>query len=177
MSEEIAQAAADLATVEALRAQLAQAEAEIKALRSLDQLDQALSAMSVTEIDSARAQIDSALVPQLARMLALCLVKESGELYNHVSWALGSAEPFGAMELILQRTEGKTPTQLRIEAEAELSKARTIVQAADNLSIAMRDVETAQIHAQDTAARIAADRHWRTLRGLLEERAIGKAGE
>ena len=116
MSEEVALAAGDLAYWQR-RAE--QADAEVKALRSLEQLDQALGAMSVTEIDSARARIDSALVPQLARMLALCLVKEDGAFYNVVTWALGSAEPLGTMELILQRTEGKTPTQLRIEAEAD----------------------------------------------------------
>lgn len=124
MSEEIALASADLETVRQLRAALDVAETEIKALRSLEQLDQALGAMSVAEIDSARARVDSALVPQLARMLGLCLIKDDGEVYNVVTWEIGSAEPLGTMELILQRTEGKTPTQLRVEADRENAELR-----------------------------------------------------
>jgi hypothetical protein len=125
MSEEVAQAIHDL---DYWQRRAEQAEAEVKALRSLEQLDQALSAMSVAEIDSARARIDSALVPQLAKMLALCLIKDNGELYNVVTWGLGSCEPLGEMELILQRTEGKTPTQLRIEAEADVTALQQLIQ-------------------------------------------------
>lgn len=116
MSEEVLQAAGDIAY---WQRRAVEAEAAVAALRKLDQLDQALEGLTVTEIDSARARIDTDLVPQLARMLAFCMVKADGTPYNVVTWALGSAEPFGAMELILQRTEGKTPTQLRIEAEAD----------------------------------------------------------
>lgn len=105
-----------------------EAEAEVTALRNLDQLDRALEAMTISEVNSARARIDTALVPQLANMLALCLVKEDGELYNVVSWALGATEPFGSMELLLQRVGGKSPTQLCIEAEADAQALKLALQ-------------------------------------------------
>lgn len=142
-SHEVAEADANLRIIAELRGALdvaigeneqrvvveRQLRIELEALRQLDQLDQALAAMTVAEIDSARARIDTDLVPQLARMLAICLLKEDGTPYNHVTWALGPAEPFGAMELILQRIEGKSPTQIRIEAESKLDQARPLITA------------------------------------------------
>lgn len=143
---EVLEADANLKEIARLRDELERAETEIKALRSLEQLDQALSALSVAEIDSARARIDSALVPQLAKMLALCLIKDDGEMYNVVTWELGSAEPLGTMELILQRTEGKTPTELRIEAEERAERAETARKAWTELG-AQAEADAAALRA------------------------------
>jgi hypothetical protein len=123
----------DLATerqrVADLELDLAVARRQVAVLRQLDHLEAALEAMTVVELDSAYARVDSALVTELARMLAICLVKEDGTLYNVVSWRLDTIEPLGPMELLLQRTEGKTPAELRLETEERAERAEAALEA------------------------------------------------
>lgn len=148
------------------------ARAEVELLRQLDQLDQALSAMSVVEVDHLQARVNDTLVPQLARMLAFMLVKEDGTFYNYISWALGVAEPLGPLEMVIQREQGKTPVMIALEARASEAEAweqagsdRADLNAAHALLGRLDDyLETCE--SQPTAARRAMIRK---LRGEIKK--------
>jgi len=79
------------------------------------------------EVDSAQARVNDTLIPGLARMLALMLIKDDGALYNYITWQIGSGgHEIGDLELILQRTNGLTPAQKAGELQVERDRLRAL---------------------------------------------------
>lgn len=90
-------------------------ESEIQAI--VDQLD-------VIGLDNGQARVNDTLIPGLARLLAIMLIKDDGGFYNFITWRVGAAgTEIGELELILQRVSGLTPADKVSELQQALDVA------------------------------------------------------
>lgn len=125
--------------LDALLAAVAQGQAECERLRTqraeeLDELvdDSALARVIANiapeEVDAARVRLNDGFIPVVTRLMLMFMVKDDGTLYNFVEWGVGGVEETGPMILTLQRVQGKTPNDLRLEALAEVDRLRAALQ-------------------------------------------------
>ena len=103
--------------IAALRAQLAEASTRIAAMESGD-----WSEVKLVRFENGQMDISAGPIPVIAEYLAQMMQDGEGKYFNYIEMTFDH-KIAGPMTLSLQRKNGKTPNQLRKEAEARADRA------------------------------------------------------
>jgi hypothetical protein len=111
----------------------------------VEAIERLLERMTVVELDQAQARVNDTLIPALAKLLHVLMIRPDSDLYNYVEWDVGVSAG-GVLRLTLQRVSGKTPSDLYREAQAERDRllslfrdVRTFLEASVAAPIAARN--------------------------------------
>ncbi len=114
-----------------LRAQLAEAHTRIEAMESGD-----WSELKLVRFENGQMDITAGPIPAIAEYLAQMMQDGEGKYFNFMEVSINH-NTAGPMTLSLQRKNGKTPNQLRKEAEARADRAEAAL--ADAREKALRE--------------------------------------
>lgn len=112
-----------LPAITALRSQLADASTRIAAMESGD-----WSEVKLVRFENGQMDISAGPIPVIAEYLAQMMQDGEGKYFNYMEMTFDH-KIAGQMTLSLQRKNGKTPNQLRKEAEARADRAKADLQA------------------------------------------------
>lgn len=109
--------------ITSLRTQLAEVQARIAAMESGD-----WSEVKMVRFENGQMDITAGPIPAIAEYLAQMMQDGEGKYFNYMEVSIDH-KTAGPMTLSLQRKNGKTPNQLRKEAEDRADRAEAALAA------------------------------------------------